>query len=316
MVTVHTLSLVRETKICDLMACDQPTRRWEASGVLMKDGYCFVVFDDRTKVARFSDDLQPKKTNGLLGIAHADFGYEGIAYNAAKQRFYLLVEARKHARGCYQAFIVEYDDEFNYLKERPLDFTFKSSNKGFEAVAHVRRDRQDYLLALCEGNKCKCGRRGRTPGGGRVQVFEKKRRRWAHSATIELPSTLPFVDYSGMSIDHGRVAIVSQVNSMLWVGHFDEANWNWHDAGQLYEFPRSDSGTIRYGNIEGVGWISPTRIVTVSDRRKKKNQPDKMLSEKDQSIQIFEMPSSEEPQNNASQKDPSAAKRSVDSNCI
>jgi hypothetical protein len=35
----------------------------------------------------------------------------------------------------------------------------------------------------------------------------------------------------------------------------------------------------------------PTRIVTVSDRRKKKNQPDKGLSEKDQSLHIFEIPS-------------------------
>jgi hypothetical protein len=89
-----------------------------------------------------------------------------------------------------------------------------------------------------------------------------------------LPASLPFVDYSGMSIDHGRVAVVSQVNSMLWVGQFDEAGWDWHNAGQLYEFPRSESGNIRYGNIEGVGWISPTRTVTVSDRRKKKRQPD------------------------------------------
>src|SRR5262249_1584802 len=97
-----------------------------------------------------------------------------IAYNAAKQRFYLLVEARKHARGCYQAMIVEHDDEFHFLKERPLDFTFKSNNKGFEAVAHVRRKHQDYVLALCEGNKCKCGSKGRKPGGGRVQVFKKK----------------------------------------------------------------------------------------------------------------------------------------------
>ena len=38
MVTVPTLNLVRETKICDLMACNQPGKRWEASGVLMKDG--------------------------------------------------------------------------------------------------------------------------------------------------------------------------------------------------------------------------------------------------------------------------------------
>ena len=93
-----------------------------------------------------------------------------------------------------------------------------------------------------------------------------------------------------MSIDNGWVAIVSQVNSMLWVGHFDEAGWTWRDAGQLYEFPRSDDGTIRYGNIEGVGWITRTRIVAVSDRRKKRNQPDKGLSEKDQSVHIFDIP--------------------------
>ena len=107
-----------------------------------------------------------------------------------------------------------------------------------------------------------------------------------------LPRSLPFVDYSGMSLDSGRVAIVSQVNSMLWVGHLDEADWTWRNEGQLYEFPRSNNGAIQYGNIEGVGWITSTRLVTVSDKRKKKNQPDKELSEKDQSIHIFEIPSS------------------------
>jgi hypothetical protein len=291
MVTAPTLKLVCESKICDLLPCDQPTTRWEASGVLVQDRHYFVVFDDRTEIARFSDDLQPNGTNGLFGMAHAVCGYEGITYNAAKQRFYLLVESRKHASGSYQASIVEYDDGFRYLKERPVDFTFQSSNKGFEAVAHVRRNDRDYLVALCEGNKCKCGDKGRKPGGGRVHVFEKRRKQWLHSRTIALPTTLPFVDYSGMSIENGRVAIVSQVNSMLWVGQFDEAGWTWRDSGQLYEFPRSDDGTIRYGNIEGVGWITRTRIVTVSDRRKKKNQPDKGLSEKDQSIHIFDIPS-------------------------
>jgi len=290
--TVQTLKLVRERKICDLMPCDQWTNRWEASGVLVKDHHFFLVFDDRTEIAQFSDDLELNNTNGLFGMAHAVCGYEGITYNAAKQRFYLLVEARKHTNGCYQAQIVEYDDEFRYLKDRPVDFTFKSSNKGFEAVAHVRRDNKDYLLALCEGNKCKCGDKGRKPGGGRVQVFEKTRKQWLHSRTITLPNTLPFVDYSGMSIDNGCVAVVSQVNSMLWVGTFDEVGWTWRNTGQLYEFPRSDDGTIQYGNIEGVGWITRTRIVAVSDRRKK-NQPDKGLSEKDQSVHIFDIPSSE-----------------------
>jgi hypothetical protein len=290
MATATTLNLVREAKICDLMTCPQPTQRWEASGVLVKDGHFLVVFDDRTKIGRFTDDLQPNPKNGLLGITHAESGYEGITYNADNERYYLLVEARKHAGRRYKALIVEYDHDFQYLKERPADFTFKSENKGFEAVAHVRRDEKDYLLALCEGNECKCGARGRKPGGGRVQVFKKKRRRWDHVGTIALPDTLPFVDYSGMSIDQGWVAVVSQVSSMLWVGRFDEASWTWRDSGRLYEFPRSDGGTIRYGNIEGVGWINPTRIVAVSDRRKKKSQPDKGLSDKDQSVHIFDIP--------------------------
>ena len=290
MVTVPTLKLVRESKICDLLPCDRRIERWEASGVLVKDRHFFVVFDDRTEIARLSDDLQPNSTNGLFGMAHGDCGYEGITYNAAKRRYYLLVESREQPSGHYQASIVEYDDEFRYLKDRPVDFRFKSSNKGFEAVAHVRRDDQDYLLALCEGNKCKSGEKGRKPGGGRVQVFEKSRKRWLHSRAIALPTGLPFVDYSGMSIDNGHVAIVSQVSSMLWVGHFDEVGWAWRDAGRLYEFPRSDTDTIRYGNIEGVGWLTRTRVVAVSDKRKKEGQPDEGLSEKDQSIHIFDIP--------------------------
>jgi hypothetical protein len=291
MVTTLALNLVCESKICDLMTGDSPGTRWEASGVLAKDGYCYVVFDDRTEVGRFADELHPNKENGLFGISRADFGFEGIAYNAAKQRFYLLVEARKHAGGTYRAQLIEYDNDFNYLKERPLDFAFKSDNKGFEAVAHVRHESQDYVLALCEGNKCQCGSKGRKPGGGRIQVFEKRKKRWAHSATISLPNILPFADYSGMSIDHGRVAVVSQVTSMLWVGQFDRDNWTWRDEGQLFEFPRFTDGEIQYGNIEGVSWLSPTQIVTVSDRRKKSTQPDKRLSEKDQSVHIFDIPS-------------------------
>ena len=290
MAKLPTLKLVCESKICDLLPRDQQAKRWEASGVLVKGGDYFVVFDDRAQIARISDDLEPNTTNGLFGMPHADCGYEGITYNAANERFYLLVESRKLKRGCYNASIVEYDNEFGYLKDRPADFPFKSENKGFEAVAHVRRGTKDYLLALCEGNKCKCGDKGRKPGGGRVQLFEKKKKSWWHLRAIALPTSVPFVDYSGMSIDKGRVAIVSQVNSMLWVGQFDEADWNWRNDGQLYEFPRFKNGAIRYGNIEGVGWLTPTRIVTVSDRRKKSDQPDKRLAEKDQSVHIFDIP--------------------------
>jgi hypothetical protein len=288
--SIPTLKLVCERKIGELLSCDKPAKRWEASGVLVKDGHYFIVFDDRTEIARVSDDLTPGPMNGLFGVARKVVGYEGIAYNSAKQRYYLLVEARKQASGSYQALIVEYDDQFQYLKDRPAEFTFQSGNKGFEAVAHVRDDGRDFLLALCEGNNCACGKKGRKPGGGRVQVFEKKKKRWRHVRTIALPPSVAFVDYSGMSVDNGRVAIVSQENSLLWVGEFDRADWTWRDAGQTYEFPRFDDGSIQYGNIEGVGWITPTRIVTVSDRRKKSSQPDKRMADKDQSVHLFDLP--------------------------
>ena len=285
------LKLLFESKIGELIHCDPPIKRWEASGVLVRDQSFFIVFDDRTEIARLSDDLRPNESNGMFGITYAEYGFEGITFNAPKRRFYLLVEARKHADGCYKAVVVEYDEEFRFLKDRPVEFAFKSNNKGFEAVAHVRRGKKDYLLALCEGNKCKCGKQGRKPGGGRVQLFEKRKKQWHHFDVIPLPPSVPFVDYSGMSINKGRVAIVSQVNSMLWIGEFDQTDWNWRDDGQLYEFPRAENGAILYGNIEGVSWIAPNRIVAVSDRRKQRSQPDKRLSEKDQSIHVFEIPS-------------------------
>jgi hypothetical protein len=287
---VPTLKLVAERKICELVPCDSAIKRWEASGVLVKEKRYFIVFDDCERIARISESLQPNDENGLFGTAETQCGYEGITYNADKHRYYLLVECRKHSSGCYKASVVEYDDDFNYRKERTVDFVFKSDNKGFEAVSHVRRNGKDYLLALCEGNQCKCGKKGRTPGGGRVQLFEKSKKCWRHSGAIELPASLPFVDYSGMSVNSGRAAIVSQENSMLWVGQFDESKWAWRDEGKLYEFPRSDDGEILYGNIEGVGWITPMRVVTVSDRRKKRCQPDNRLSNKDQSVHIFDIP--------------------------
>lgn len=288
MSTAPALKLVHEIKIRDLLP--EKSGRWEASGSLVKDGHCFVVFDNRTEVGRFSLDLHPNTANGLVGLADVDCGFEGITYNAAKQRYYLLVEAREHSRGRFQAVVVEYDKEFNFRKKRSLDFNFDSDNKGFEAISHLRREDQDYVLALCEGNKCACGAKGRKPGGGRIQAFVKKAKRWAHSATIALPASLPFVDYSGMSIDQERIAIVSQVNSMLWVGQFNAARWDWDDVGQIYEFPRTDQGSICYGNIEGVSWLSPTRILAVSDRRKK-DQTEERVSDKDQSIHIFDIPS-------------------------
>jgi len=288
MIGFPSLQLVHESKIADLLPDGTFGVNCEASGVLAKDGMYFVVFDNQTSVARLSQDLIPNDTNGLSETARGNDGYEGIAYNPDKKRYYLLVESREQEGGQYRAEILEYDDTLSYVKSRPVDFEFESKNKGFEAVCHVRRDNQDYLLALCEGNKCRGGRKGRKPGGGRVQLFEKNKKRWSHVGRIKLPKSVLFQDYSGMAIDDHRVAIVSQENSMLWIGVFEEAGWSWRDVGETYQFPRTTEGQISYGNVEGVAWLTPSRFVTVSDRRKK-DHPER-FADKDQSIHVFDLP--------------------------
>jgi hypothetical protein len=288
MTSVANLKLVQESKIRDLLPNSSASKRFEASGVLAKGTDYFVVFDDRTALARITNDFRSTSSNVLIGTAPLKGGYEGIAYNAEKHRFYLLVESLRHDDDEHRAQIAEYSDAFEYIKCRSLDFVFKSCNKGFEALAHVCRDGQDYALALCEGNKCQSGRKGRQPGNGRLQLFEKMKKRWSHVGTVKLPKSVEFVDYAGMSVDEGRFAVVSQENSMLWIGMFEKSTWNWRDEGQLYEFQRSPDGEIQYGNIEGVSWISPSQIVTVSDRRKS-DQP-KHFADKDQSIHVFDIP--------------------------
>lgn len=290
MADIRTLQLVQESKIADLLPDESPNVAYEASGVLAKDGKYFVVFDNFTSVARLAQDLSVNVMNGRFGMARVEDGYEGIAFNDANDRYYLLVESRKQKSGKYRAELFEYDGTLSFIKSRPLDFEFESENKGFEAVCHARRKGKDYVLGLCEGNKCKSGKAGRKPGNGRVQVFAKKKKKWDHINTINLPQSVMFRDYSGMAIDDHRVAVVSQENSELWIGVFEEDAWDWCNEGQTYSFPRTDDGDVRYGNVEGVAWITRSRLVTVSDR-KKSDQPDP-FAEKDQSIHVFDLPRS------------------------
>jgi uncharacterized protein YjiK len=283
-----TLQLVQESKIAELLPDETPGVEYEASGVLLKDGKCFVVFDNHTSVARLAENLSANLMNGRFGVARVADGYEGITFNDAKGRYYLLVESRKQKSGKYRAELFEYDSTLSFIKSRPLDFEFESENKGFEAVCYTRREGKDYVLGLCEGNRCKSGKAGRIPGNGRVQLFAKKNKKWEHRNTIKLPKSVVFRDYSGMAIDENRVAVVSQEDSLLWIGIFEEGCWDWRDEGQTYAFPRTDEGDILYGNVEGVAWRTRNRIVIVSDRRK--SDQAEAVAAKDQSIHLFDLP--------------------------
>ena len=69
---VPKLILVRESKICELMPRHLSSERWEASGVLVKDQHYFVVFDDRSDIARITlypdrgvCQIRPESANSL-----------------------------------------------------------------------------------------------------------------------------------------------------------------------------------------------------------------------------------------------------------
>jgi hypothetical protein len=53
-----------------------------------------------------------------------------------------------------------------------------------------------------------------------VHVFVEDGDRWRLIETIRLPASLPFTDYSSVSVRGERIAVVSQESSALWVGGF------------------------------------------------------------------------------------------------
>jgi hypothetical protein len=281
------LEMVTERKIAELLPALGADRPLEASGVLCWDDNFYIVCDNIGQVARINCDFQRTERNAFLGES-VGRGFEAIARSGRDGHFFLIVESQRTESGEFQARLVERDCNFEHVSEQTLDFTFEHENRGFEGVAVVDRDKDRFLLALCEGNKCRAGKKGRKPGGGRIQVFQRQDDHWLRVATVKLPKNLPFEDYAGLALDGNRVSVVSQRSSGLWIGCLDTSSWAIDGPGQVYQFPRSRKGKTQYGNVEGVCWIGEDRVAAVSDKRKA-DEP-KRYEKKDQSIHIFEIP--------------------------
>jgi hypothetical protein len=280
------LELVKEAKIFEILggALD---RRLEASGVLAKDGLFYVIFDNLPHIAGIGPELSP--TAGGNHVIWQDkghrSGFEDIACDSRNGRYYVLIESLRRGHGKFMAMVQEYDADFGYLGNAWLDFPLDRPNKGLEGLTWVERQGQSYLLALCEGNRCKGGREGRTPGGGRVHAFRRGRHDWERVGKIRLPDTVLFEDYSGIAVTGGQIAVISQVSAALWVGELAPSSWQVTGVGTTYALPRGADGGIVYGTAEGVSWVAPDRVVMVSD--KAKPEQDRRCQEKDQSIHIF-----------------------------
>ncbi|MCX5205354.1 hypothetical protein OG897_28335 [Streptomyces sp. NBC_00237] len=292
------LRLVKETKIQDLIG-DGAGTRLEASGVLYRDGTFLIVCDNLPSLIRVGSELSPKAPENEIinpkaarksgsSAKEANVGYEDLAHDALHDHYFTLSEAEPVKPQGFRARVHEYDATFRPLGSAQLDFDLADANKGMEGLEWVERSGTGHLLALCEGNLCLGGKKGRTPGGGRIQVFRREGKRWAHTDTISLPASLPFEDYASVSVRDGRIAVLSQASSALWVGRLSAKKWE-VDEGTVHRLPTDGKGRTVYGNPEGVSWVSADHVVIVSDRAKKGAENERFRA-KDQSVHLFLIP--------------------------
>lgn len=283
------MTLVTERKLADFISPPTKGGVLEASGVIAKGPHYYVIFDNIRRIARIHRGLTPgSKAHGWFGRARQGEGYEDIAFSPRARRFYLLIEAEKHPDGTYKALIDECDEAARFKKRRWVDFPFERRNTGFEGLSAVRVRGQDYLLALCEGNRCRAGRPGRRPGGGRIQVLQRKGTLWQPVARIKLPRSVKFEDYSAVVLRGARIAVLSQVTSRLWIGTLRLRDWTIANPGRTYDFPVTKRGKPRYCTLEGLCWLSDRTFVVVSDLSKL-HHPGR-CGKKDQSIHVFRIP--------------------------
>jgi hypothetical protein len=280
------VELIRERKIEKLLKPPRGGNVLEASGVFARGRECFVIFDNTRRAACIGADLRPgSPSHRWLGRLRFGEGYEAITYSRRKNRFYLLIEAEKHPDGTYKGVIEEFDDRWKFKARRWVNLPFEKRNTGFEGLTTIHWRGEDYLLALCEGNKCRAGKNGHKRGGGRIHVLQLAQGMWQPVALIKLPPEADFKDYSDLALRGDRLAVVSQESSGLWVGRFRPGKWSIVGSGRTYDFPRTKKGKRLYFTGEGISWLSPNTLVAVSDLRKKSHP--KRSKRTDQSIHIF-----------------------------
>jgi hypothetical protein len=132
------LELAREQKIYQLLPGGSADDRLEASGVCVKDGCFYVIFDNSPHIARLASSLTVgDPVNALLRQRGESAGFEDVTYHQYAQRFLIIIESLIHRDGAYRPNIEEYDDDFRYLENNWVDFALAGENKGMEGLAYV-----------------------------------------------------------------------------------------------------------------------------------------------------------------------------------
>ena len=285
------LELVDEKKIYKMLSGSSEDDTIDASGICVMNDAFYVIFDDTAHIARFGSSLTAgDSANALYRYPDDDIGREDITFDAQQRRFLVITEAVREDDGTFNPKVTTYDDQLRFVEEDCLDFALEGKHKGMEGLASVHRQGQVYLLGLCQGNHCRGGRRGRRPGGGRIQVFKKGKGYWEHCDTIELPEGLEFENYSSLAFNGDRLAVVSSDASALWLGELRRDTWALAGEGAVYRFPLSKKGNVAYCAVDGISWLDDSTFVAVSDHCRSTFGFQKRCRKKDKSIHIFRLP--------------------------
>lgn len=276
------LQLVSEKKLSKLLP-KKVSSEYEASGVTVSNGSLYVAFDNLTQVARIDTTL----SRGELGQGEViESQYEGITATD-DGRFYAVVEvvSESDPRGA----VAELASDTSFVSQAFTDVSFQHVNKGFEGIAWTRVAGTEYLLALCQNNSCKDD--DSTPGKGRILVLALVDGVWTTQTTLKLPETVAFLDYSDLALrENGdgsfTIAVVSHKSSALWLGRLSTSPWALGGASTFCAFPRDDLGMVRYCSVEGVTFLGPQLIATVSD----KADGSAPCADEEQSIHVFQLP--------------------------
>lgn len=317
-----TLKTAYENSFVALMKDTKHQKKFEASDVITVENNFYAVCDNSWAIEKLSDQLVPfSDSNIQIGEPELpglpDSGYEAIFHDATTDTFYVVRESvpidmvtKKKSR--YHAIVEERriaGSESTLLKECVAELEFEGDSKGFEGAVGLKSASGElYMLGLCEGNHCKEGKEGKDKGNGLAVLMHRDTDAtlgdfhcvWKTLRYLRIPALANFQDYSAISVNsEGRVAITSQEESQVWIGHLTHMDSGHFDPEKsefstekmhVYNFPRDTNCEIIYCNIEGIHWINDELLVAVSDKMKKGGKQDFRCLNKDQSIHVFVLP--------------------------
>jgi len=277
----------------------------------------YAVMDNSWSLYRFNVDLERRnEQNERYGDpereAGNESGYEALFHYG--ETYYIVRESVLHDElQSYHAIIEEIDlhrhrdvsEQFTINRKCRTEFQFEGDSKGFEGVWAIHDiEGEFYLLALCEGNRCR-EKEHTSRGNGRIVVMKLNETDtscvWNTVKILEVPHDAYFADYSAMAIrEDGYVAITSQEDSMLWIGRLfgknpETGHWNvselaFDQVGEMFSFPKNENCETIYCNIEGIHWLDDGTLIAVSDKTHGEGDEDFRCYSKDQSVHVFALP--------------------------